>query len=61
MSRYQVKQTGRHVLVVDSRYGDSPLYRFEANAEGFEQAEAKCESMNRFAERKEADKAREAA
>lgn len=61
MSRYQVKQSGKYVLVVDSKYDDSPLYRFDANTEGFEQAEMKCDSMNRFIERREADKAREAA
>lgn len=61
MSRYQVKQSGKYALIVDTRFDDSPLYRYDANAEGFEQAEAKCESMNRFIERKEADKTREAA
>lgn len=61
MPRYKVKQIGRYVLVVDSKYDDSPLYRFDANTEGFEQAEMMCERVNRFAERREADKAREAA
>ncbi|MGE5650919.1 MAG: hypothetical protein ACM34A_12050 [Bacillota bacterium] len=52
MSRYQVKQIGDYVYIVDAHYDDSPLYRYDSTPQGFEQAETMCNGMNRRADRK---------